>query len=40
VARSFTLKLPSYLPRGTYTFAASASDVTGTVTASATFKVT
>ncbi len=40
VARSFTLKIPSYLPRGTYTFTATAADVTGSVTSTATFKVT
>jgi hypothetical protein len=40
VTRSFTLKIPSYLPRGTYTFTATASDVTGSVTSTATFKVT
>jgi hypothetical protein len=40
LARSFTLKVPSFLPRGTYTFTATASDVTGSVTSTATFKVT
>ncbi|HEV2034230.1 MAG TPA: LamG-like jellyroll fold domain-containing protein [Candidatus Dormibacteraeota bacterium] len=40
VARSFTFKVPSYVPRGTYSFSATASDVTGSVTSAATFIVT
>jgi hypothetical protein len=40
IARSFTFKISSYIPRGTYMFTATASDVTGSVNSSTTFKVT
>ena len=39
VTRSFTFKVASYFPRGTYSFSTTASDVTGPVSSSTTFKV-
>jgi hypothetical protein len=39
-ARSITFKVSSQFPRGTYLFSVTASDVTGAVSSSATFKVT
>jgi hypothetical protein len=40
VTRSFTFKISSEFPRGTYTLSVSASDITGAVSYSAPFKVT
>jgi hypothetical protein len=40
VTRSVSFKVTRDLTRGTYSFAATASDVTGSTTASATFNVT
>ena len=40
LARSLTFKVSKQMARGTYSFTATASDVTGSVTSTATFKVT
>jgi len=40
VSRSFALKVSKQMARGTYTFTVTASDVTGSVSSSSTFKVT
>ena len=40
VTRSFTFRVSGEFPRGTYVFSVTASDVTGTVSSSAPFKVT
>jgi HYR domain len=39
LARSFTFKVPSYIPRGMYSFSATVSDLTGLVSSTTKFKV-